>query len=123
MNVIWWNRLRISSSNTFTRNGSKPNNNETRDCSKPNFSSHRIGLNRVAERCTEDPFSQIYNQGNPFMAAGGTNLRIPSNRLFTNEIKVIRISTMGHISQPGWSRLPFQPRLCLINTLNAGLEP
>ncbi|VEL14968.1 unnamed protein product [Protopolystoma xenopodis] len=32
--------LRISSSNTFTRNGSKLNNYETRDSSKPDFSSH-----------------------------------------------------------------------------------
>ncbi|VEL40871.1 unnamed protein product, partial [Protopolystoma xenopodis] len=34
--------LRISSPNTFTRNGSELNNDETRDSSKPKFSSHLL---------------------------------------------------------------------------------
>ncbi|VEL22122.1 unnamed protein product [Protopolystoma xenopodis] len=36
--------LRIFSPNTFTRNGSKFNNYETRDSSKPNFPSHTFPL-------------------------------------------------------------------------------
>ncbi|VEL26690.1 unnamed protein product [Protopolystoma xenopodis] len=34
--------IRIFSPNTFTRNGSQLNNYETRDASKPNFSSHNL---------------------------------------------------------------------------------
>ncbi|VEL29926.1 unnamed protein product [Protopolystoma xenopodis] len=42
--------LRISSRNTFPRNGSQLSNCETRDSSKPNFSSHILLAIRVSKQ-------------------------------------------------------------------------
>ncbi|VEL15323.1 unnamed protein product [Protopolystoma xenopodis] len=57
--------LKISSRNTFTRNGSELNDYETRNSSKPNFSLHRHFQSRTVDVVHSQTFRRHHSRHRP----------------------------------------------------------